>query len=299
MSNSSLRIDASYRFCHGLARRSGSSFYPCFRALSGAQRRAMEALYAFTRHSDDLGDSREPVAARREQLAAWRAALQEALAAGQVEFYSTESERLLPALVDTVGRFGIPHEHLFAVLDGVEMDLDERRYATFDELAEYCHRVASAVGLACIHIWGFEGDEAFDLARQCGLAFQLTNILRDLGEDSALGRFYLPEADLRSSGYSEEQLRMGKTNQAFRRLMTFEINRTKRLYHGGAALIDHLAPAGRRVFGMMMSVYHELLLAVERSPEAVFDRRIRLGRLRKLRIAARWLFLPPRRDSLP
>ena len=130
------------------------------------------------------------------------------------------------------------------MIDGVEMDLTPRRYETFDELEQYCERVASAVGLACIHIWGFRGPEAFEPARQAGVALQLTNILRDLKEDAAAGRVYLPLADLRRCGYSEKELSAGTVNDAFLDLMRFEIERAEQFYRAAAGL-SRLARAGR------------------------------------------------------
>jgi len=220
---------------------------------------------------------------------------------------------LLPALVDAVRRFSIPPEHLFAVLDGVAMDLDGRRYETFDELADYCRHVASAVGLACIHIWGFRGEEALEPARKCGIAFQLTNILRDLNEDTARGRLYLPAADLRQCGYRvaargvdsrgfstlEHAVAERIADDRFARLMALEIGRAKRFYREGAELFASLEPEGRRALGMMVSTYWRLLEKIERSPGRVLAGPVRLGRWQKLGIAARWLLLPPRRSSLP
>ena len=306
-------IAASYASCRRLARRARSSFYPCFRLLSPPQRGAMEALYAFLRHSDDLGDSAEPVDDRRHALARWRDGLASALGgtgclpASVALSTADPCLDLLPALADTVRRFAIPPEHLFAVLDGVAMDLEGRRYETFDELAEYCHRVASAVGMACLHIWGFHGEGAFEPARKCGLAFQLTNILRDLKEDALRGRLYLPAADLRQCGYAPDEsgvlppdmlLRSGP-DARFDRLMRLEIDRARHFYRQGAEVFDWLQPAGRRVFGMMTSLYGGLLRRIEAAPARVLDGRVRLGRLRKLAIAARWTLLPPRRPSLP
>ena len=131
----------------------------------------------------------------------------------------------LPALADTVRRYRIPPEHLYAVIDGVEMDLDSRRYETFEELQPYCERVASAVGLACIHVWGFRGPGAFEPARNAGIALQLTNVLRDLKEDAAAGRVYLPLNDLRDCGYSVDDLMAGVDDERFRRLMAIEVAR--------------------------------------------------------------------------
>jgi len=298
MSTAPVSLDESYRFCHETARQAGSSFYPCFRLLPRAQRRAMEALYAFLRHTDDLGDNPQPADARREALDAWRRALEDTLA-GRTATGQHGAERLLPALADVVRTFRVPREHLSAVIDGVAMDLAPRTYETFDELAEYCHRVASSVGLACVHIWGFQGPEPVGPARQCGLAFQLTNILRDVGEDARMGRVYLPQEDLRRAGCSIERLARREADGAFARLMAFESARAEALYRQGADLFDHLAPSGRRVFGMMLSVYYRLLKEIERSPGRVLAGRVELGRCTKCRIAARWLLLPPRRAALP
>ncbi len=196
---------------------------------------------------------------------------------------------LLPALADVVRRFNIPREHLLAVIDGVEMDLTPQRYETFDELERYCERVASAVGLACIHIWGFRGPEAFEPARQAGVALQLTNILRDLKEDAAAGRIYLPLADLRRCGYSQEELLAGTANDAFLALMQLEIERAKQFYRGAAGLRDWLDPDGRRIFGLMTATYCQLLQQIENRPADVLRRRVWLTSLTRLRLFAQWM----------
>jgi phytoene synthase len=153
--------------------------------------------------------------------------------------------------------------------------------------------------LACIYIWGFRGDEALEPARKCGIAFQMTNILRDLEEDAQQGRVYLPREDLRRFEYSEEDLRAGVVDARFDRLMQFEIDRARRFYHQGADLFDRLEPDGRRIFGMMISVYHRLLERIGRRPREVFGRRVRLSRWQKLSVAARWALLPAGRSALP
>ncbi len=303
-------IEASYGWCRRRARRSGSSFYLSFLGLPTAKRRAMDALYAFMRHTDDLADNAQPVESRREALHSWRAVLQRALQ-GQFDLpqrrppfkENSPPERrsgrdLLPALADVVRRFAIPVEHLSAVIDGVEMDLRRRRYETFDQLRVYCERVASAVGLSCIHVWGFNGQQALEPARNCGIALQLTNILRDLREDARQDRIYLPLEELKQFDYSVDQLKRGEADTRFGRLMEFQIDRAERFYRQGAELIDWLHAEGRRTFGMMMATYHALLEKITRRPADVLRRRIRLSRSKKLRIAARWLLLPPRATAL-
>jgi phytoene synthase len=195
-----------------------------------------------------------------------------------------------------VRRFDIPPADLQAVLRGVEMDLDRHRYETFAELESYCELVAAAVGRACIRIWGLRaaGPEAMDSARAAGIALQLTNILRDLREDARAGRVYLPLDDLRRCGYSVEQLQRGDAGPAFRRLMDLEIARAREFYARAAGLSAWLDASGRRVYGMMLATYRALLEKIARRPEAVFERRVALGRLEKLRIALRWAVLPPR-----
>ncbi len=201
---------------------------------------------------------------------------------------------ILPALADTVEKYRIPQKYLMAVIEGVAMDLEPRPFETFRALETYCEHVASAVGLACIHIWGFHGPEALEPARQVGVALQLTNILRDLKEDTEQGRVYLPLDDLRACGYSVEDLQRGVINESFFRLMKMEIEQAEQFYCEGNALFPLLESDGRRIFGLMTDTYHSLLERMKQQPEAVFQRRIRLGTLAKIMKFARWAFLPSR-----
>lgn len=288
-------IAESYDACRRMASRSGSNFYPSFLLLPREKQRAMHALYAFMRHTDDLGDNDSPLEKRREALRLWRNNLEAALEAANSNLPDT-SELILPALADTVRRFGIPVRHLFDVIEGVEMDLEPAGYETFDDLAEYCRRVASAVGLACIRIWGCDGSPAaLAAADSCGLALQLTNIVRDMKEDADAGRIYIPSADFREAGYTVEELRRGAAGPGFERLVQLECEHAEALYREGAALYDHLSPDGRRVFGMIMSVYHRLLQNVRRAGPKILSARTRLPRHEKFCIAARWLIFRPRR----
>jgi len=273
----------SYAACEAIARRAASSFYPAFRVLPTPQRRAMCALYAFLRIADDISDEPAALDEKRQGLQHWRDGLRQSLA-------GLPSHPIHPALCDAVRRFEIPCEYLTAALDGVEMDLTPTVYGTFAELQTYCYRVASVVGLACIHIWGFEGGEQTkELAVHAGIAFQLTNILRDLGEDAARDRVYLPRTDLDRFGYSTDALRRGERDQAFRELMRFQIARARGFYDAAWPLVPRLRPPGRAVFLVMARTYRALLDVIERRDYDVFSSRARVGRWRKLWLALRAL----------
>jgi 15-cis-phytoene synthase len=268
----------SYTYCERLARREAGNFYHAFRLLPRDQRRAMCALYAFMRVADDLSDAPGDPESKRGPLEAWRAQLDRALA-------GEYTHRLHAALHHAVRTYAIPREYLVAVLDGVCMDLAPVRYDTFADLYGYCYRVASAVGLACIHIWGFADERALKHAESAGIAFQLTNILRDLGEDAGRGRIYLPTEDLARFGYTPEQLSRGERGEAFRALMGFEVARARSYYEASRPLAGLLQPPGRAVFQVMTRTYRGLLEAIERRDYDVFSRRVRLSKWHKLMLA--------------
>lgn len=268
-------LTASHRYCAELARREAGNFYHAFRLLPRAQRRAMSALYAFMRVTDDVTDGPGEASAKRRALASWQQELELALA-------GVYAHPLHAAFHDTVRSYGIPRAYLNAVLEGVGMDLEPVRFATFADLYRYCYRVASVVGLSCIHIWGFSDERAKEYAKAAGIAFQLTNILRDLGEDAARGRVYLPREDLERFGYDEDALRRGERNPAFRALMQFEAERARRHYDQSLPLAALLPPPGRAVFQVMSRTYRGLLDAIEAADFGVFDRHVRLSRWRKL-----------------
>jgi squalene synthase HpnC len=286
----------SYALCSGIARRGARNFYPAFLLLPARQRRAMCALYAFLRLTDNIGDSPAALSDRRRRLESWRESFLRSLE-GRYD------HPVLPALHDTVLQFEIPPRHLAAVLDGVEMDLDGARYETFDDLYAYCYRVASAVGLACLHIWGYRADAGEDggawrasraeqYAEHCGIAFQLTNILRDVKEDALMGRTYLPGEDLARFGCTPETLRMGRLDEGVRGLLRFEAARAHEYYDRGAPLASLLAPPGRRAFRALFRVYRGLLGEIERRDYDVFTRRVRLRPLKKLEAVAGALLRP-------
>jgi phytoene synthase len=272
----------SYAYCERLARREAGNFYHGFRVLPRRQRLAMCALYAFLRIADDLGDEAGSAGVKKQLLADWRRGLDQALT-------GTYSHRLHEALHETVREYAIPVQYLHDVLDGVEMDLQPVAYASFADLRVYCYRVASAVGLACIHIWGFVDTEAKRFAENAGLAFQLTNILRDLREDSARGRVYLPRDDLERFDYTAADLSAGRRDDRFRALMRFQIDRARGLYDAAWPLVPLLSPPGRAVFLVMARTYRGLLDAIEERDYDVFSSRIKVSSWRKLLFALRAL----------
>jgi phytoene synthase len=279
----------SHAYCQRLARRSAGNFYYAFWLLPPAQRRGMCALYSFLRETDDLVDddalglSSEE---RRQRLAQWK----QGLGCAMLGEYSSPVHA---ALVETVVKFAIPGDCLQESIRGAEMDLEPRRYATFAELTQYCYRVASVVGLACIRIWGCRDAGAERLACDCGLAFQLTNILRDLQEDALRGRVYLPTEDFQRFDYDAEGLAQGVQNESFRALFHFQAARALEYFDRGAQLEAMLSPLARPAFRTMYQTYRALLVEMQRLDGDVFSQRVRLTRWHKLRVAAASLAAAP------
>lgn len=268
----------SYAFCRSVARRRAKNFYYSFVLLPREQRDAMCAIYAFMRYSDDLSD--EP-GASREPLERWRCALTNALA-GKFDAYPA-----WPALRDTAERYRIPHEYFFQMIEGVTSDLEPRRFATFEELRRYCYQVASVVGLATIHVFGFESAEALALAEKCGVAFQLTNILRDIGEDAARGRIYLPAEDLSRFGVQADDLTAGRRNPNFLRLMEFETARARAFYEESRPLVDMISARSRPALRALVGIYARLLERIEERNYDVYTERVSLATWEKCWIVAR------------
>jgi phytoene synthase len=272
----------SYAYCEELARQQAGNFYHAFRLLPRTQRQAMCALYAFLRVADDLADTDGPAADRAAALDTWRRQLHDALD-------GVYNHPLHAALHHTIRTCAVPPRHLEEVLDGVSMDLVADRYDTFADLYRYCYHVASAVGLACIHIWGFTDAKALAHAEAAGIALQLTNILRDLGEDAARGRVYLPREDLDRFGYPAEGFAQGLRDDRFRALMEFEAARARSYYDAGELLTSYLQAPGRAVFLVMLRTYRGLLDAIVQRDYDVFSSRVRLPRWKKLWLAAQAL----------
>lgn len=280
-----LSLPDSYAYCQKLAKQTAGNFYYSFLALRKEQFQAMCVLYAYMRTVDDLGDHPQRSSEERIQsLKQWRSELQQVFE-NQQHIKDEVYHPCFPALLDIIQRYEIPEIYFFDVISGVESDLHPVSYQTFDALAGYCYQVAGVVGLCCIHIWGFDDDRAFDAGIECGLAFQMTNILRDLAEDVEMGRVYLPQDDLDQFGYSQSDIKSQVYDERFRELMQFEVQRTKEYYQKSERLFDYLSPDGQRILKAMFRIYRGILSEIERSDYDVYSSRAGLPRWRKLLIA--------------
>jgi phytoene synthase len=263
-------VEQSYRYCRKIAKARAKNFYYSFLLLEKPQRNAMCAIYAFMRYCDDLSDdpSTRDTLKLQMSIAQWRMDLNHALD-GDVE-----GNPLWPAFYDTVQRYSIPHRFFHEMIDGILSDVEPRAMQTFDDLYRYCYHVASVVGLTIIHIFGFRSIKALLLAEKCGIAFQLTNILRDVREDAELGRVYLPLDDLARFGVTVEQLRRGTEDDAFRKLMGFESARAQAYYEESAPLMQLIEPKSRRSLWALRAIYLKLLARLEEAHFAVLSRRL-------------------------
>ena len=277
----SVPLEESYRLCSDIARRTGKNFYYSFLVLPPEKRRAMCAIYAFMRHSDDIADGAANPALASEGLRAWRTQVDAALNGRNPD------EPTLPALADTVRRYRIEPHRFHELLDGAEMDQTKLRYETFAELYRYCYHVASVVGLIVLPIFGYKDESAKVPAEACGIAFQLTNILRDVKEDARLGRIYLPREDLRKFGVEEADIMNGQATPAFFELMRFEAGRAREYYSKARPLLTLIDEDSRGTLAVMLAIYGGILDKIEKKHFAVFDERIRLSTPEKLWIVAK------------
>ena len=268
-----MTLEQSYAFCRGVARRRAKNFYYSFVLLDRSRRDAMCAVYAFMRYCDDLSDEK---GAERSRMERWRMELVDALDGR----YS--GHPVWPAFHDTVCRYRIPHSYFFDMVEGVTSDLEPRRIQTFDELYRYCYQVASVVGMTIIHIFGFDSPDAPKLAEKCGIAFQLTNILRDVAEDAALGRVYLPAEDMRRFGM--DAIEPGKP---LRELLRFEAERARRYYDESLPLLGMVHPRSRASLLALIQIYRRLLERIQQADYDVLRRRIEVPPWEKAWIVAR------------
>jgi phytoene synthase len=266
----SVTVRDSYAFCRKIARARARNFYYSFVLLSAEQKDAMCAMYAFMRFCDDLSDEQGSTVAAMDH---WREELDAAL---EGRF---SSHPVWPAFHDAVRRFTIPHQYFHDMISGVRSDLEPRRIETFAELYNYCYQVAGVVGLTTIHIFGFQHPDALRLAERCGIAFQLTNILRDIREDLSNGRVYVPAEDLVRFAISEFAY-----GEAFTKLMRFECERAEEYYRESRPLLELIDRRSRASLWALIEIYHRLLKRIEKSGFQVLDRRLRLPAWEKLAI---------------
>jgi squalene synthase HpnC/squalene synthase HpnD len=296
-----LNLAESYEECHRIARASHSNFYYAFFLLPKPKRDGLAALYAFMRLVDDVADEGADLAAKQRGLAKWRAVLDEAITGQEQLFDGTAATvsptaalgaaaEILAALADTMHRYKMPARYLHDLISGAEMDLTVQTYPTFDRLREYCYRVAGTVGLTCTHVFGFSDARALDLAEKLGLAFQLTNIIRDVHEDHKLGRVYLPEEDLQRYGVSPEDFGRGEATLGIRELLRFEAERAWQLYEEGSALLGLIDADSRGALWLLVHTYSALLARIESLDFAVFGERVRLPKAEKMMFVAKARF---------
>jgi phytoene synthase len=286
--HAALQMSTAYSVCRHIARSSAKNFYYGFMLLPARKRNALSAVYAFMRHADDLSD--DPGMAPQER----RAKLTEFIDSyhRSVEIGRTDDPVFL-ALKDSQQRYNIPMELLDQLVAGTEMDVREGLaqsgapqvvYGTFEELYGYCYHVASVVGLVCIRIFGYRTPEAEKYAEQLGIAFQLTNILRDVKEDAAMARVYLPQEDLARFGVTAEELGSGVPMEKLRPLLAFEAKRAREFYVSAERLLPLIEEVSRPALWAMVEIYRGILDRIELKQYDVYTERVRLSLGDKLKV---------------
>ena len=312
MSEHPLQLRAAYSVCRHIARSAAKNFYYGFLVLPLRKRNALSAVYAFMRRADDISDDPSiPPEQRREKLNEWMNAFR------RVADGERTDDPVLFALADSQKRFHIPLELLEKLVRGTEMDVPaelpatdaatpQRQYQTFDQLYDYCYHVASVVGLVCIRIFGYRDPRAEKLAEETGIAFQLTNILRDVKEDAALGRVYLPQEDFERFGIDVHALTNGSSTPtapktgpvggpesapaSLRPLLEFEALRARGYYRAAQELLPLIDDDSRAALWTLVEIYRRLLEKIVASNYDVFSQRVKLSTAEKLTVAARgWL----------
>ena len=292
MSEHPLQLRAAYGVCRHIARSAAKNFYYGFLALPARKRNALSAVYAFMRHADDISDDPSiPVEQRREKLTEWLNALRRV-----VEGERTD-DPVLMALADTQKTFNIPLDLLEKLVQGTAMDLPKAEgsgksgpavhYETFDQLYDYCYHVASVVGLVCIRIFGYRDPRAEKLAEETGVAFQLTNIIRDVKEDSQLGRVYLPSEDLHRFGVKASALTNGNAATSLRPVLEFEAQRAREYYRSAEELLPLIDDDSQPALWTLVEIYRRLLERIAARNYDVFSERVRLSAAEKVGLLAK------------
>lgn len=250
-------VAAAYLHCRKIARTAARNFYYGFVLLPNAKRDALCALYAFMRHADDISDEPGAPEDKRSRFDQLRSEMERTLAGG------TTNDPVWMALRDTVQRFGIPSRYLDDLITGTEMDLNVSSYETFEDLRKYCYHVAGAVGLCCLYVFGFTDRRCPELAEKMGIAFQLTNILRDVRGDYAMGRTYLPREDLAKCGVDAGDFKDVQASQNSIALLQYEIDRARQFYREGWKLLSLVSRDSRGALWAMARIYSGILEKIE------------------------------------
>jgi phytoene synthase len=282
-----VRLERSRQFCRALTRSSAKNFYYGLRLLSEPRRSAMFALYAYMRYIDDIADDDDarPIAQRETDLEQWRVHTHAAI---RGELLPDAHHDLWPAFAQMVQQYQIPPALFDDAIAGQRQDLRPVEPATFEELREYCYRVAGVVGVASIHIWGFAGgDQTIALAIDRGVAFQLTNILRDVREDAARGRIYLPREDLTAANLTDQDVLAGSGGEKFTELIRFQAARAESLFEKSEPLDHRIERDARPTLAAMTGIYRGILKKIAADPQRILQQRVSLSTLAKLRIAWR------------
>ena len=276
-------LELAYEECRLITRREAKNFYYAFLTLPARRRRAIYVAYSFCRYCDDSVDAERSDAEKLRLLAELRDKLNRC-------YQGQADEPLFLGLADVARQYDIPQEYFREVLAGVESDLVKNRYQNFEELSRYCYQVASVVGLICLQIFGYKDARARQYAIDLGLAMQLTNIARDVKEDLAFDRIYLPQDELAQFGYSEEELLAGTCNDAFVNLMRFQARRARDYFRSGFQLLPYLSPRSRACPAALGLIYSKVLDRIEDANYNVLDRRVSLSTAEKLQVMAHsWL----------
>ncbi len=272
-------------YCKDKAAKSGSSFYYSFLFLPKIKREAITALYAFCREVDDVVDECKDTSVARIKLAWWRTEIQRL-------YQGNPQHPVTKALAEVIHTYHLDQEHFIEIIDGMEMDLDQNRYADFKQLQLYCYRVASVVGLLSAQIFGFNNRKTFKYAHDLGMAFQLTNIIRDIGEDARRNRIYLPQDELAKFGVKESDILHEHLSENLQKLLDFQIERAESFYDRALKALPAEDKKTQRTGLIMAAIYRTLLREIKASgSQQVLNARISLPPLRKLYLAwTTWMF---------
>ncbi len=291
-----LQLRTAYGICRHITRKAARNFYYAFLVLPRRKRDALSAVYAFMRHADDISDDPQLTPDdKRLKLNAWLTALRRVVAGERTD------DPVLMAIGDSQRRFKIPFDLLEKLVRGTSMDVpqsDSREpaadtpavlYRTFDDLYQYCYHVASVVGLVCIRVFGYSDPAAEKLAERCGVAFQLTNIIRDVKEDAEMGRIYLPQEDLDRCGIGSSMFRAPRTS-VFRPLLEMEADRAREYYRAGRELIAYVDEDSQPALWTLVEIYSRLLAKIAARQYDVFSERVRLTTSEKLRVLSKGMW---------